>query len=344
MSSQQLWDRDSHQRIVYWTGTEWIHPYWIQNPAGHYVFWSPQHQQYLYPIGHPADPNRQGHTVNVPSSGHGKASVTTASTANAATSQAGGFPSSAASLVRGMGSRGIGSSTTPQSDPMLEYRMNEASGVTEYTVTSRTKGVQSKFVKGPAQWITDPSALAQGLTSTKLFKGTGDTSPEAHELLDPSVAKRGVQKSDHAVVHSTREPPANIPTRDEQPSRKEQGMKPQKIRIDMTDRTEALDPMSRINLAKVYTIEHNVKVRDLGMVNRESDGVLWSLFWTVQMEHASKQGPQGMRLYQNAARALTTRPRSDSVAGPSVQDQNDEDEEDKDEDEAESDDGSDEDE
>lgn len=132
------------------------------------------------------------------------------------------------------------------------------------------------------------------------------------------VAKRGVQKSDHAIVYSGRAPPADIPRADEMPSRQEQGkgMRPQRIRVDMADRTDALDPMSRLNFGKVYTIEHNVKVRDVGMVNTNSMSDLFSVFWLVQMEHAQRQGPQGMRLYQSARKALT-RPRNDSVAGTS---------------------------
>lgn len=77
-------------------------------------------------------------------------------------------------------------------EPKLDWRTDDASGVTEYTVTSQTKRVQSKFQKGPADRITDPDALAKGLTSSKYFKGTGDTNPEAYEQLDNRTQDRPI--------------------------------------------------------------------------------------------------------------------------------------------------------
>ena len=70
-------------------------------------------------------------------------------------------------------------------------------------------------------------------------------------------------------------------------------MRPQKIRVNMHDpEADALHEMSRINFAKMYTIEHNVNVRDLGEVNPKSMADLWSVFWNVQTENAERHGPQ----------------------------------------------------
>jgi len=42
------------------------------------------------------------------------------------------------------------------------------------------------------------------------------------------------------------------------------------IRVEMTTPKEKLDPASRINYAKVYTIEYNVKVFFIGKVHAKS--------------------------------------------------------------------------
>jgi len=40
------------------------------------------------------------------------------------------------------------------------------------------------------------------------------------------------------------------------------------IRVIPTRQGESMDPMSRINFKKVYTVEYNVKVRDFGNVDK----------------------------------------------------------------------------
>jgi hypothetical protein len=41
------------------------------------------------------------------------------------------------------------------------------------------------------------------------------------------------------------------------------------IRVNPRGNGDTLDPMSRINLGKIYTVEHNVKVDDYGDVDPE---------------------------------------------------------------------------
>ncbi|KAK4502650.1 hypothetical protein PRZ48_006076 [Zasmidium cellare] len=60
------------------------------------------------------------------------------------------------------------------------------------------------------------------------------------------------------------------PTPDELPRRGEGAMVPTAVRVDPDQPTEKLTPMSRINYGKVYTVEHNVKVKPLGTVSRDS--------------------------------------------------------------------------
>ena len=40
------------------------------------------------------------------------------------------------------------------------------------------------------------------------------------------------------------------------------------IRIIPVDQSEKLDPLSRVNLAKRYPMEHNIKVKEVGMVDQ----------------------------------------------------------------------------
>jgi hypothetical protein len=50
------------------------------------------------------------------------------------------------------------------------------------------------------------------------------------------------------------------------------------IAVEKASSEQNLSPMSRINYRKVYTIEHNVKVMNIGRVTRDSLGVLLA-YW-----------------------------------------------------------------
>ena len=94
-------------------------------------------------------------------------------------------------------------------------------------------------------------------------------------------------------------------------------MQPRRLRVDLNDREEPpLHPMSRINLAKVYTIEHNVAVRDIGMMNPRSLPDLFALFYYVQQTHAARNNPWYPTLQHNARNPVeaiaTSRARADS--------------------------------
>jgi hypothetical protein len=75
------------------------------------------------------------------------------------------------------------------------------------------------------------------------------------------VLKHGVHPEDHAAVYSSRNGPHLL---------KDEAKLPMKspIRIDMKDFSEKLDPLSRLNYAKLYTVEHNVKVYFIGQVSK----------------------------------------------------------------------------
>jgi uncharacterized C2H2 Zn-finger protein len=76
------------------------------------------------------------------------------------------------------------------------------------------------------------------------------------------VLKYGVHPEDHAVVYSSKKDGPYLLDG-------EKGLMPNKpIRIEIRYASHKLDPHSRLNYAKVYTVEHNVKVLFIGRVAR----------------------------------------------------------------------------
>ncbi|KAI7477497.1 hypothetical protein KC351_g8798 [Hortaea werneckii] len=78
------------------------------------------------------------------------------------------------------------------------------------------------------------------------------------------VAKPGVNKSEHAIIYTGHMAPQ--PTSHERPTQGQKAMRPLAIRVD-ADNHEQLHVMSRIHFGKVYTVEHNVKVKPFGKVH-----------------------------------------------------------------------------
>ncbi|KAI6871838.1 hypothetical protein KC343_g3901 [Hortaea werneckii] len=81
------------------------------------------------------------------------------------------------------------------------------------------------------------------------------------------VAKAGVNKSEHAIIYTGHRAPR--PTSQERPTQGQAAMRPLPIRVD-ADNHEQLHFMSRIHFGKVYTVEHNVKVKPFGKVHPHS--------------------------------------------------------------------------
>lgn len=82
------------------------------------------------------------------------------------------------------------------------------------------------------------------------------------------VGKPHVKKSEHAIIHTGRTAPDPLPS--EEPSRGEEGMRPDAIRVEPDDREDKLDPRSRLDFGKVHTIQHNIKVKSYGKVHDRS--------------------------------------------------------------------------
>ncbi|KAF1988839.1 hypothetical protein K402DRAFT_20901 [Aulographum hederae CBS 113979] len=78
------------------------------------------------------------------------------------------------------------------------------------------------------------------------------------------VSKHGVIKADHCIIYTGETCPT--PMDAEAPSEGEAGMR-REIKVNTRSRRDKLDPLSRLNFAPVYTVEHNVKVYDFGSVD-----------------------------------------------------------------------------
>ncbi|KAH8803597.1 hypothetical protein F5884DRAFT_510206 [Xylogone sp. PMI_703] len=80
------------------------------------------------------------------------------------------------------------------------------------------------------------------------------------------TTKQGVVLNDHAVVFVAGKSPKLLP-REEMPS-----IHP--FPITLEDHDAHLDPASRLNFGKIYTIEHNLKVRNIGRIDKNHIGRL----------------------------------------------------------------------
>lgn len=78
------------------------------------------------------------------------------------------------------------------------------------------------------------------------------------------VAHQGVTKSDHVIIFTTSNAPG--PKASETPQRGEAGMRPVPIRVEPSSPTNALDPMSRLDLGCVTLVRHNHQVQPFGNV------------------------------------------------------------------------------
>jgi hypothetical protein len=74
------------------------------------------------------------------------------------------------------------------------------------------------------------------------------------------ATERDCEASEHTIVHLKGTDPVWIP------GERARGMTKEPIMIEPTDTLEIMQPSSRLRCGKIYSIEWNVKVRDIGMV------------------------------------------------------------------------------
>ncbi|KAG4435066.1 hypothetical protein IFR05_009456 [Cadophora sp. M221] len=77
-----------------------------------------------------------------------------------------------------------------------------------------------------------------------------------------ATLKNGVKADSHAIVHMGNPAPAPLPG---------ELLSLQPIKLKAKTPRDKLEPASRINYAKIYTVEHNVKVLFIGEVSRSSE-------------------------------------------------------------------------
>lgn len=77
-----------------------------------------------------------------------------------------------------------------------------------------------------------------------------------------ATTKPGVDQSVHTIVYSTEDPPEKLPG--------ESKMLKDPLRIVLSSPDDKLDPRSRINLGRMHSIDHNVKVKKIGDVHPRS--------------------------------------------------------------------------
>jgi uncharacterized protein DUF6590 len=78
---------------------------------------------------------------------------------------------------------------------------------------------------------------------------------------EQGVGKSGVDPSTHAVIFMKDSTPTT--------GQREPKMAKKPIAMVPVSRHKKLHPMSRINFAKIYTVEHNMKVKHIGEIDEE---------------------------------------------------------------------------
>lgn len=76
--------------------------------------------------------------------------------------------------------------------------------------------------------------------------------------------KAGIDASSHAIVHMEDQIPTALP------SELAKGMNKEPLAVAAAKPDQKLDPMCRVNFAKIYTVEHNVKAMNVGIISPKS--------------------------------------------------------------------------
>lgn len=105
---------------------------------------------------------------------------------------------------------------------------------------------------------------------------------------EQGVAKRGVRKSEHSIIYTSKTPPPPRPN--ELPQRGEDGMQPDAIRVNADNPADKLSDISRLDYGKTYTIHHNLKVKNVGVVNPNSRDDFLRQFNNVWTRPRSTEG------------------------------------------------------
>ena len=80
------------------------------------------------------------------------------------------------------------------------------------------------------------------------------------------TTKIGVDQNAHTIVYTQNVPPPKLPG--------EVKMAKDPLRVIVDDPQDKLDPKSRINLGKLIQIDHNMRVKSLGMIAPQDLAIL----------------------------------------------------------------------
>jgi hypothetical protein len=107
--------------------------------------------------------------------------------------------------------------------------------------------------------------------SSLLSKNNTNFNSPIQTYRGQGARKRGIIVSDHAIIYTGHSDDDAPPLLDGEAITK------QALRVTPSG-TEVLEPASRVNFGKVYTVEHNVKVLDIGVVDRNHHFLLIHYF------------------------------------------------------------------
>jgi hypothetical protein len=133
------------------------------------------------------------------------------------------------------------------------------------------------------------------------------------------VLKPGVHAEHHAVIYTGKEPELLAGER-------EKGLTRQSIKMSYKDPRHKLDKMSRLNYAKLYTIEHNVKVWFIGHISKEWER---QVKWDYDQSHppmlSSSVAPAAPELFSHAHGGFDPEITDDIQEEPEPDDEDDDD-------------------
>jgi hypothetical protein len=109
--------------------------------------------------------------------------------------------------------------------------------------------------------------------------GTDHSNRPINTYNGQGVTKPGLSESDrraHAIIYMTDTRPFCLPEEERYLTKKP-------IAVEKASADQKLDSMSRLNFKKVYTIEHNVKVMNVGRVAKDSQPPLLG-YWLQSLQ------------------------------------------------------------
>jgi hypothetical protein len=121
--------------------------------------------------------------------------------------------------------------------------------------------------------------LSYSLSTTIFTTCTHQSNRPINTYNGQGVTKTGLSEDDrqaHSIVYMTDTRPSCLPA-------EEQDLIKKPIAVEKASPDQQLDPMSRLNFKKIYTVEHNVKVMNVGKVTRDSLPVLIG-YWKKSLE------------------------------------------------------------